>query len=252
MGTTGLYGFILNGFYYLMYVHYDGDMSMSVMKREVYTILKHYGSIENVKKEFREIKWRTCGLNPTKKEIELLEPWTDLQIENKTTKSWYCLLHHCQKSLIYTLEAGYILLHDNKPPTASRPNYLGFMCWWNLDINIIEFYNGEEFIQKLDPYELINNKPKNFPIKTYDKIIENFYNTYNQNKNKFEKENKLLNFTKELNIPNELFSNNNMSQEDMKKLLIEKISTSIENIKYSSCSKFIKLLWTDLGLINYE
>ena len=114
MGTRGLYGFILNGIYYLMYVHYDGDMLMSVMKREAYVILKHYGSIKNVKKVFEEIKWRTCGLNPTKKEIELLEPWTNLEVENRTTKSWYCLLHYCQKSLIHTLESGYILLHDNK------------------------------------------------------------------------------------------------------------------------------------------
>lgn len=103
MGTRCLYGFILNGIYYLMYVHYDGDMLGSVMKREAYVILKHFGSIENVKNEFCEIKWRTSGLNPTKKEIELLEPWTNLEVENRTNKSWYCLLHHCQKSLIHTL-----------------------------------------------------------------------------------------------------------------------------------------------------
>ena len=143
MGTQGLYGFILNGIYYLMYVHYDGDMLGSIMKREAYVILKHFGSIENVKKEFGEIKWRTSGFNPTKKEIELLEPWTNLEVENRTNKSWYCLLCHCQKSLIHTLESGYILLHDNKSPTTNRPNYLGFMCWWNLDTNIIEFYNGD-------------------------------------------------------------------------------------------------------------
>lgn len=252
MGTRGLYGFILNGIYYLMYVHYDGDMLMSVMKREAYVILKYYGSIENVKKEFGEIKWRTCGLNPTKKEIELLEPWTNLEVENRTTKSWYCLLHYCQKSLIHTLESGYILLHDNKPPTTNRPDYSGFMCWWNLDSNTIEFYDGEELIQKLEPYVLIKNKPKNFPIKTLDKIIENFYNLCNENKNELEKQNKLLNFTQELNIPNELFSYNNISQEDMKKLLIEEIEISIKHIKSNSCSKFINLLWVDLGVIHYE
>lgn len=252
MGTRGLYGFILNGIYYLMYVHYDGDMLMSVMKREAYVILKHYGSIENVKKEFGEIKWRTGGLNPTKKEIELLKPWTNLEVENRTTKSWYCLLHYCQKSLIHTLESGYILLHDNKPPTTNIPDYSGFMCWWNLDTNTIEFYDGEELIQKLEPYVLINDKPKNFPIKTYDEIIENFYKMCNENKNELEKQNQLLNFTKELYIPNELFSSNNISQEDMKKLLIEEIEISIKHIKYNSCSKYINLLWGDLGVIHYE
>jgi len=252
MGTHGLYGYILNGIYYLMYVHCDGDMLGSVIKREAYVILKHFGSIENVKKNFEEIKWRTSGLNPTKKEIELLKYWTNLEVDNRTTKSWYCLLHHCQKSLIYTLESGYILLHNNKHPTINRPDYLGFMCWWNLDINAIEFYNGVELIQKLEPCELIKTKPKNFPMKTLDEIIVNFYNTYNENKNQLEKQNKLLNFTQELSIPNELFNSDNMSQEDMKNLLINNISISIEHLKYISCSKFINLLWIDLGVIHYE
>lgn len=107
-------------------------------------------------------------------------------------------------------------------------------------------------IQKLEPCELIKNKPKNFPTKTLDEIIENFYNMYNENKNELEKQNKLLNFTQELNIPNELFNHDNMSQEDMKNLLIDKISFSIEHIKSFSCSKFINLLWVDLGVIHYE
>ena len=52
MGTHGLYGYILDGIYYLMYVHYNGDMLMSVMKRESYLILKHFGSIDKVKEVF--------------------------------------------------------------------------------------------------------------------------------------------------------------------------------------------------------
>lgn len=252
MGTRGLYGYILNGIYYLMYVHYDGDMMMSVMKREAYVIIKHFGSIEQVKKEFEEIKWRTDGFMPTKKEIELLKPWTNLEVEYRTTKSWYCLLHHCQKSLIHTLEAGYILLHDNKPPTTNRPDYSGFMCWWNLDSNVVEFYDGIDLIEKLEPNELIKTKPKNFPIKTYNEIIEKFYYTYEKNKTDIDKKNQLLNFTKELNIINKLFMTESMSQVDMKKKIIKKISISIDDIESHSCSKFINLLWKDLGVIHYE
>lgn len=250
MGTQGLYGYILNGIYYLMYVHYDGDMMMSVMKREVYVILKHFDSIELVKKEFANIKWRTNGLNPTKKEIELLKPWTNLEFKNR--KTWNCLLHNCQKSLIHTLESGYILLHDDKIPTNNKPEYLGFICWWNIDTNIIEFYSGEELIQKIDSYKLIENKPINFPKKTYNQIIDNFYNMYSENINELEEQNQLLNFTKELTIPNKLFECNGLTQENTKESLIKKITMKINIINSTYCSKLINLLWTDLGVIHYE
>jgi hypothetical protein len=69
MGTHGLYGYILDGIYYLMYVHYNGDMLMSVIKRESYLILKHFGSIDKVKEVFDQINWRTSNWNPTKKKL---------------------------------------------------------------------------------------------------------------------------------------------------------------------------------------
>ena len=135
MGTHGLYGYVLNGLYYLMYVHFDGDMMLSVMKRETLLLLKDFGSIEFVREEFCNIKWRTTKYNPTKKEIELLKPWTNLEVGERSAKSWYCLLHNCQKSLIYTLCAGYILLHNDAKPSYSKPDSWYHICWWNLDTN---------------------------------------------------------------------------------------------------------------------
>ena len=208
MGTHGLYGYILNGLYYLMYVHYDGNMLMSIMKRESYIILQHYGSIEKVKEQFFKIKWKTNTIKPTKKEIEILKPWTNLEIDYKSTNSWYCLLCRCQKSLIHTLESGYILLYEleNNKPTSIKPDYFGFLCWWNLDTNTIEFYNGNQLLEKMYPDELINLRQKNFPIKTYNSIVSNFYNHYEKNCIKIIKLNKLLENIKktELNKLDEL------------------------------------------------
>jgi hypothetical protein len=67
-----------------MYVHYDGDMIMSIMKSESYLILKYFGSIEKVKEAFCEIKLRTNTWKPTKKEIEILEPWLNLEVDIQT------------------------------------------------------------------------------------------------------------------------------------------------------------------------
>lgn len=253
MGTHGLYGYILNGIYYLMYVHFDGDMLMSVMKRESYVILKHFGSIEKTKENFEEIKYIYGNeLKPTKKIIEKLKPWTNLEVNAKSTNSWYCLLYHCQKSLIHTLESGFILLKNTSKPTNSIPNYDGYICWWNLDLNIIECYFGNKLIESLYPNELIANKPKNFPIKNYDEIVKNFYSTSNENYNKIEEKNKLLNYVSNIPIPNKIFESNNYDQEEMKNKFINMIEIELKDIKLNIHNSYINLLWKDLGVIHYE
>jgi hypothetical protein len=244
MGTHGLYGYILDGIYYLMYVHYDGDMLMSVMKRESYLILKDFGSIDKVKEVFGQIKWRTSNWNPTKKEIELLEPWSNLEVDIQTNKSWYCLLYHCQKSLIHTLESGYILLHENNKPSEKLPDYKGFMCWWNLDSNVIEFYTGDELIDKLYPEQLISLKPKNFPIKTFDEIVNSFYNKVLLDKEELVNLNNILDQIKNIKISDESYKQDKMEN------LEERVKYKIKEIK--SGNDYTKLLWKDLGVIHYE
>jgi hypothetical protein len=180
MGTHGLYGYILNGLYYLMYEHYDGDMLLSVMKREAYVILKHYGNIEQTRTEFKKIRYVVDGIIPTERLIDKLKPWTNLAVDIQSTKSWYCLLYHCQKSLIYTLNSGFILTYDQNQPSYDFSNIMYYMCWWNLDTNIIEYYCDDELIQTLNPLNLVENVPKNFPKKTFDEIHNDFIDNYNR------------------------------------------------------------------------
>lgn len=252
MGTTGLYGYILNGIYYLMYVHYDGDMLMSVMKREVVVILEYFESIEETRKNFEAVKYIYGNeLKPTKKIIEKLKYWTNLNVDTQRTDSWYCLLYHCQKSLIHTLESGFILLNDFNKPTNSRPDYSGYMCWWNLDTNEIEFFCGNELIEKLYPTELMANKPKNFPLKSYDEIIKNFYLKQKENTDLIEKKKSLLKFAKKISIPNKLFEINGMEQEKVKERVISDSEFELKMLM-NSYSSYTSLLWKDLGVIHYE
>lgn len=252
MGTHGLYGYILNGIYYLMYVHYDGDMLMSVMKREAVVILEYFETIEETRKNFEAIKYiYGNGLKPTKKIIEKLKPWTNLEVETRRTDSWYCLLYHCQKSLIHTLESGFILLNDFNKPTNSRPVYDGYICWWNLDTNEIEFFCGNVLIEKLYPIELMINKPKNFPTKTYDEIIKNFYLKQKETNDLIEKKKSLLKLANEISVPNKLFEIDGMDQEKVKERIINDTEFELKMLVNSS-SSYTTLLWTDLGVIYYE
>lgn len=281
MGTHGLYGYILNGIYYLMYVHYDGDMLMSVMKREAFTILKQYCTIENVRIEFEKVKYIYGDIVPSKAVIEHLKPWTNLSVDIQSSKSWYCLLHNCQKSLIHTLSSGFMLSHDKTQASNMRPEYGGFMCWWNLDTNKLEFYGGTELIQELDPLNLIQNVPPNFPKKTLEEIQNNYINNFNRELEKInELDQQLIELKQTLN---ELSNNKNtielppniekkiVDDVQMESLTLETLKTlsnkdkhlivkiklreteyELRNLKEYSANRYLNNLWRDLGVIHYE
>lgn len=272
MGTHGLYGYILNGIYYLMYVHYDGDMLMSVMKREAYVLLKHYGTIASVKNALTQVKWIYGDLVPTKAVMEHLKPWTNLSVDFQSTKSWYCLLYHCQKSLIHTLNAGFGLTYNKKAPSDQRPNY-GLMCWWNLDTNMVEFYNDDELLNSYNVDDLIANPPSNFPRKTFDEISIHYMNNYNQEQNRLvelsdqlkqiSESNNLsaFNISSETNnqsmIYNHDYYDDIIQDEDMEEKLkliriIDRLKFNISELKERAGSRYINLLWKDLGVIHYE
>lgn len=284
MGTHGLYGYVLNGIYYLMYVHYDGDMLMSVMKREAFVILKHCNlNMDIVKSEFEKVKYIYGDIVPTKAVIEHLKPWTNLSVDFQTNKSWYCLLHHCQKSLIHTLSSGFMLSHDKTQALNTRPEYGGFMCWWNLDINKLEFYAGTELIQDLDPINLIQETPCNFPKKTLEEIQNNYINNFNVETERInELEQQLIELKQTLdnlsNGGNEIIVQlpSSIAKKIIEDVLIENLTletlktlsnkdkhlivkTILREAEYELCnlkeytgSRYISILWRDLGVIHYE
>jgi hypothetical protein len=233
--------------------------------------------------EFEKVKYIYGDIVPTKAVIEHLKPWTNLSVDIQCSKSWYCLLHHCQKSLIHTLSSGFILSHDKTQASNIRPEYGGFMCWWNLDTNKLEFYAGTELIQELEPINLIQDTPRNFPKKTLEEIQNNYINNFNKEIERIDDlEQQLIELKQTLdnlsNSKNEITVQlppsiekkiiedvimESLTLETLKllgnkdkhlivKTILRENEFELHELKENSVGRYINNLWRDLGVIHYE
>lgn len=108
MGTQGVFGYIIGRKKRIMHVQYDADLLWQILVREVYILMKHYGSKEALQEAFEKIK--VTKNNPKSDDIKKCNLFADFGIENEEwTKEWNSLLRYCQMSFINILEAGYII-----------------------------------------------------------------------------------------------------------------------------------------------
>ena len=56
MGTKGSFGYKIGRKIRLMHVQYDADLLWRILVREIYVLMKHYGSKEALQTEFEKIK----------------------------------------------------------------------------------------------------------------------------------------------------------------------------------------------------
>jgi len=56
MGTQGSFGYKIGRKVRLMKVQYDADIFWQVLVREIYVLMKHYGSIEALRQVFENLK----------------------------------------------------------------------------------------------------------------------------------------------------------------------------------------------------
>ena len=103
----GAFGFKIGRKLRLMRIDYDNDLLWQILVREIYVLMKHYKSIENLQPQFLSLK-ETKAL-PKKETVLKCEPFTDLTIDTHSTSSWNCLLRFCQLSYINVLESGYFM-----------------------------------------------------------------------------------------------------------------------------------------------
>jgi len=112
MGTRGIMGIRIDGQDKLNYNHFDSYPSyLGVnMARDVKDILANSG-IDWFKEKARALKMVDHNSNskPSKKEIENLKQYADLNVSDRTYKEWYVLLRNLQGELKQTLEAGYMI-----------------------------------------------------------------------------------------------------------------------------------------------
>jgi hypothetical protein len=173
MGGQGVFGYILGKKKRYMHVQFDANMLYDILIREIYILIKHFGNIEKLKEEFNKIK--NCNKIPTKEIIDKTKYYTNLNVGNKSTSDWYCLLRNCQLSFINIIDCGYIL--------NCHSNY-GYIFTLNFNKNKIEFKNKNEIIQDHDIYDVL--KMENMPQITYDEIINEVKLEYNIIKEKID------------------------------------------------------------------
>lgn len=104
MGTQGVFGYIIGRKKRIMHVQYDADLLWQILVREIYILIKHYGSKEALQEAFEKIK--VVKNKPRPDDIEKCKMFAEF---GEWTEEWTNLLRYCQKSFINILEAGYIL-----------------------------------------------------------------------------------------------------------------------------------------------
>ena len=111
MSEQGVFGYIIGKKKRMMRITHDADLLWQILVREIYVIMKHYGSKELVIEAFEKIK--TVPKSPPKRaDIEKHRIFTDLATDEDIT-TWYSLFEYCQGSFINLLEAGYIVNHPD-------------------------------------------------------------------------------------------------------------------------------------------
>ena len=177
MTTQGCFGYIIGKKKRLMYVEEDADILWQTLVREIYVLMKHYQTKDVLKSVFETIK--TTKGKPHKNDIEKYKIFTNFSI-NEIIENWNQVLHHCQKSFINILEAGYII---------NQKEEIGLTFLLDFNKGYVLFY-GKAFDGKKHVYESATIEEimefEDMPSKPYIQIVcemkERFRIWYNKYK----------------------------------------------------------------------
>jgi len=106
MVTKGAFGYVIGKKKRLTVVNDDADLLWQILIREIYVLMKHFKTKEDLQKAFEKII--VAKNKPKLDQIEQCKCFTDFASDNKYD-NWSSLLHYCQSSFINVLEAGHIL-----------------------------------------------------------------------------------------------------------------------------------------------
>jgi len=110
MVTKGAFGYIIGKKKRLMLIHDDADLLWQILVREIYVLMNHYKTKEELQLAFKKIE--VAKNKPKQTQIDKCKCFADF--ERNELEEWDCLLRHCQASFINILEAGCILNEKNE------------------------------------------------------------------------------------------------------------------------------------------
>ena len=163
MGTQGSFGYKIGRKVRLMHVQYDADMLWKTCVREIFVLIKHYGSVDLLREAFEKLE--EAKNKPKPKAIEKCKPYTDLTVSYQNSNDWYCLTRNCQHSFINILDSGYFLNNGQKT---------GLIFLLDFNTKTVRFYGvdwnkNEEEYEKATIDEIMEFD--DMPTKSYTEII---------------------------------------------------------------------------------
>lgn len=135
MGTYGSFGYKIGKKTRLMQVDSDADLLWQICVREIYVLIKHYGSVSALKEQFNNLK---DAKGKPKKEISKI--YSSFNIGNE---EWSNILRFCQHSFINILDSGYFLNNGIK-------HGLVFILDFNTNEVIFNAHNWDPQTKKYD------------------------------------------------------------------------------------------------------
>ena len=161
--TQGAFGYIIGKKKRLMSVQKNADFLWQILVREIYVLMKHFGTTDKLLEAFENIK--TIKGAPKTKDIEKFRIFTNLENQNQSRNTWVDILHFCQSSYINILEAGYML-------NQQEENGLIFILDFNKGT---VYYYKKELDGKKIPIQTATLEDimhfEDMPTKTYQEIV---------------------------------------------------------------------------------
>ena len=111
MVTKGAFGYIIGKKKRIMPVNDDADLLWQILVREIYVLMKHYKTKEDLQKAFEAII--VAKNKPNFGQTQQCKCFTDFDNSDEDDWNWSALLRYCQSSFINVLESGHILNEKN-------------------------------------------------------------------------------------------------------------------------------------------
>jgi hypothetical protein len=192
MITKGAFGYVIGKKKRLMCVNDDADLLWQILIREIYVLVKHYKTIDELQKAFEKIV--VAKNKPNFGQTQQSKCFTDFDNSDDGDWNWSTLLRYCQSSFINILEAGYILNEKN--------DVYGHIFLLDFNKGEVQYYlkdmDGKN--KKIDSAKIEEIMAfDEMPTKNYDEIVSEmrerfaiFYENITKVRTEIEKLHKLL------------------------------------------------------------
>jgi hypothetical protein len=187
MTSRGAFGYKIGRKLRLMYVDSDAELLWQILVREIFVLMKHYGTVDLLREEFLKLKdtnkvklkqekLKQEKLKQEKLKQEIIEKckiYRDNKIMNDSINDWRSLLIYCQHSFINILGSGFFI-NDGTEDS-------GLILLLDFNTNSVIFYNKDykkemKIREKATIDEIMEFEE--MPVKTLTEIMEEMKTKY--------------------------------------------------------------------------